>query len=188
MTAAAGSAREWAAETRRWRWPLAAFAVLIAVALAVLGMYNHAAVICRDAVASTRTVRLCAPPSTAQIALLFIPALLLVMPDLSEVNLLGFGFKRDLEEAREKVDATRGTTNAQVEGLIAAVARLDQRAADAGDVRGIATRVDDLELASANDTTLLREALQAIAGLDDRLRAIDGRLRAIEPSSSEPGS
>jgi hypothetical protein len=178
MKPATRSAQEWAADTRRWRWSLAAFAVVVALVLAVLGTYDHAAVICRDAVASTRTVRLCAPPSTAQLALLFIPALLLVLPDLSEVNVLGFGFKRDLAEAKEKVDATRGITNAQVEGLIAAVARLDQRAANTGDVRGVATRVDDLELASANDTTLLREALQAIAGLD-------GRLRALEPSPPE---
>jgi methyl-accepting chemotaxis protein len=170
------SARLWAESSRKWRWPTAFALGLGAVVAAVVAVYTDAAAVCKDAVAGPRTVRVCSPPSVGQLAFLFIPALLLLLSDLSEVDVVGFGFKRDLDETKDKVDETQGTVTEQVEELGQAVARLEERSADVQTARVLAENLDrlaralrDIELTSARDTDVLRGTLETLADIDERL-------------------
>lgn len=176
----AESARRWAEHSRKWRWPVAFALALGAVAAAVAALYIDAAAICKDEVAGSRTVDVCSPPSVAQLALMFIPSLLLLLPDLSEVDVLGFGFKRDLDETKDKVDETEGTVTEQVEELGRAIARLEEGTADPRAVRELAETVErlavgirDLELTSARDTDVLRATLETLVGIDERVARLE---------------
>ena len=160
-------AREWANQTRRWRWPLAFAAALVALAVAVFGTYSDSVAVCHDAVASASKVRLCEPPTLGDFVFLFIPALLLVLPDLSELSVLGVSLKRDLEE---KVDETQGTANEQTAKLIAAG-------------EDVSSRLADIEDAIADDGKTLRAALESIAGLEARVAA---QKLTGEPTRSPP--
>jgi hypothetical protein len=141
--------------------------VVIAVAIAVAAIYVNKAVVCQDAVAGTKTVRLCAPPSAVQLAFLFIPALVLLLPDLSEVTFLGIGIKRDLDQTKEKVDESQGTSTEQVEDLVRASALLTDRLDE------LSSGVHDLELMSVRDTDVLRKTLETLATVEQRVSQIE---------------
>jgi hypothetical protein len=171
--APAQSARRWAERTRWFRWPAAFVVVFVAVAAAVAALYVDAAAVCKDAVAGRRTIDVCTPPSVGHIGLLFIPAILLLLPDLSEINVFGFGFKRDLEETKDKVEVT---VRDQVEKLSVAVARLEELSPERDAIRRLAFRVDglrdgvrDLAVTTDRDTDVLRATLETLASLQERL-------------------
>jgi ABC-type phosphate transport system auxiliary subunit len=169
MGVSSDSASRWAERTRPWRWPLAGALALSGLVAAGIALHVDSAV-CEEAVAGSRKVKLCGPPSLGELALLFVPTLLLLLPDLSEVDVLGFGFKRDLE----------GTVNEQAQNLGESVEELKESSVGtvaelASGLERLAGNVRDLELTTARDTDVLRETLEALAAIDQRVAELEGQ-------------
>jgi hypothetical protein len=159
-------ARDWADKTRKWRWPAAFVAALVAIALAAFASYSDLGAVCKDAVASASTVHLCAPPSLGDFVLLFIPTLLLLLPDMSELNVLGVSLKR----VEEKVDEAEGTATSHVAQLAATSDEVTVR------LLGLEQRTDrDSEALRTTLENNARAALETIAQLDSRLKRLERR-------------
>ena len=56
--------------------------------------------VCDNMLADSKVVQVCARPALEGLALAFIPAVLLLLPDVSELSFLSFAVKRTVEEAR----------------------------------------------------------------------------------------
>ena len=141
-------AREWAERTRSKRWGFAFALGVLAVALAIAAYYTDQVRICTEQVSNGAVVEVCSPPSLAQLALLFLPGVLLLLPDVIEVNFLGVGLRRDVEETRAEVVSHEGLTADQGSALIEAVS-------------AIAKRVRDIE-------TVLPDLVRRLSKLEDR--------------------
>jgi hypothetical protein len=169
-------ARKWADDTRKWRWPAAFAFAIVAILLAAFASYSHIGAVCKDAVTAARTVHLCAPPSLGDFVLLFIPALLFLLPDMSELNVLGVSLKR----VEEKVDDAEGQATEHAATLAAADNEVLAR------LTGLEQRTDGnaeaLRTALENNA---RTALESIAQLERRLKGLerlgDPRDRGQEP-------
>ena len=157
----ADSARDRAGDSRKWRWPAALLLAFAAVGLAIAGVYVGDAQVCKSAIAGVRTVHVCAPPSVAELALLFVPAVLLLAPDLSEVSVGGLSFKRDL-------DKVETTTIESAEALGRTASELDAR------VSGLTDDVRNINRTNARDTDALIDTLQAVRRLEERVARLEG--------------
>jgi hypothetical protein len=116
-------------------------------------------------VAGSRALRVCAPPSTAEFLLLFIPALALLFPDLSEINFLGLGIKRQVDEVEDV--QTKATKAA--EGLTKAFG--DQYVLLSGDVRKV-------QAEGELDRERLRRALAALTQVQARVNQLEREIGA----------
>jgi hypothetical protein len=147
--------------SRKWRWPTALALMALGVLASGAGLYSGAGV-CRDATAGVRTVRLCAPPSTAELVLLFVPALAFLFPDLSEINVFGFGIKREIDKVEEDIDKV---SKEQVDELAKATGELGTE---------LASRMQDVERVSADGPKVLRRTLKKLADLERRIASLEG--------------
>jgi hypothetical protein len=159
--------------SRKWRWPTALGLAILAVLVSGVVLYAHGRGICRDATAGTRIVQLCAPPSVAELVLLFIPALAFLFPDLSEINVAGFGIKREVEKVEE-------VSKEQVEGLASAVDGLTERFGEqvaglSDEARDVAVAVRDVDAARRRDKKRLTQAVTALEEIEVRLARLEQR-------------
>jgi hypothetical protein len=159
--------------SRKWRWPIALGLAILAVLVSWVVLYAHGHGICRDATAGTRIVHLCAPPSVAELALLFIPALAFLFPDLSEINVAGFGIKREVEKVEE-------VSQEQVEGLTKAVDRLSERSREqladlSKEAHDVAIAVREVDTARKRDKKRLTQAVEALEEIEVRLARLEQR-------------
>jgi hypothetical protein len=154
--------RTGSASSRTWRWRAALVLAFAAVGLAIASVYVGNAQVCKNAIAGVRTVHVCSPPSVAQLALLFVPAVMLLLPDLSEVSVAGLSFKRDLDKVETTVIASG-------EALGRTVSKLT------GDV-------SDIKRTSDRDTDTLIDVVRALRSLEERV----ARLESPRDASGEP--
>jgi hypothetical protein len=132
-----------------------------AVGLAIAGVYVGSAQVCKSAIAGARVVHVCAPPSVAQFALLFVPALVLLLPDLSEVSVGGVSFKRDLHEVQTTVIESG-------EALGRTTRELDARVGELTD------DVRDIKRTNDRDADRLIDAVRVVRSLEERVARLEG--------------
>ena len=115
--------QEWAKSTRKWRWISALVLGVAATFLALLWSYVGPSV-CQDVASGGKVLRVCTKAPLEVLALLFMPTVLLLLPDFSEITFLGIGLKQRVDEtAAEAKEAQRSASVAQ-EGVGAANAAL----------------------------------------------------------------
>jgi hypothetical protein len=156
------NAKKWADESRRWRWPAAFGWVLLVIVVSGFTSYSHLGSICRDTVASGRTVHVCGPPSLGVLVLLFIPALLFLLPDLSEMSFLGVSLKR----VEDKVDQETGSATAQIAALGAAGLEVRSRLEQQTDT------IDELKTGLESNS---RSNTESILALSARIRDLENK-------------
>jgi hypothetical protein len=132
-----------------------------AVGLAIAGVYVGNAQVCKSAIAGARVVHVCAPPSVAQFALLFVPAVMLLLPDLSEVSVGGVSFKRDLDEVQTTVIESG-------EALGRTTRELDARIGELTD------DVRDIKRTNDRDADRLIDAVRVVRSLEERVARLEG--------------
>jgi len=116
---------------RRW---IAALLTLVATAFVLTAVLAPIQV-CDNVLAGESKLELCARPSLEALAIAYVPALLLLLPDISELGFLTFSLKRQLEETstdakQAQADAkdAQGTARLQAFGFRVSVAEVHEQA------------------------------------------------------------
>lgn len=125
---------------------------MLATILALLAPYQ-APKVCQQVASGARVLTVCATPPLELLALLFVPSVLLLLPDFSEITFLGIGLKQRVDEAAAKTQSTA----IRVEEAEATIkgARTDARVAqEAVGVANAALVVSALEAVRAREPEL----------------------------------
>ncbi len=94
-------------ETRRTLAVVLALLATVFVLIAVLAPIRS----CDNVIADGSIVELCSRPSLEALAFSFLPALILLLPDIGEVSFLGITAKRIAEQSAEKADKAQAVAS-----------------------------------------------------------------------------
>jgi hypothetical protein len=133
--------QEWAKATRGGRW-IAAFVLgVVATVLALWWSYSGPDV-CQDAASGAKVLTVCTKAPVEVLALLFVPTVLLLLPDFSEITFLGIGLKERVDESAAKAESAAVSARVVEE-------RVDESAAKA-ESAAVSARVVEERVGAAN--------------------------------------
>jgi hypothetical protein len=110
--------KTWDEKTQAGRWIAAAIWVLLTTVFIVfvapsVGLPE----VCDEKVVETEIKRVCSEPGMDRLGLLYLPALLLLLPDLSEFDVFGVAAKRIARQADRKASDAQNVAGQTQEGL-----------------------------------------------------------------------